>query len=267
MDTLFFYLSKVSRFFIDPGNVLLFLLFAGTLLLWLNRLRAAKWLMGLACVLALFAITVPVGAYTNTFLENRFPSNPPLPDYVDGIIVLGGVIGARVTQARGETSVSGSVERLIAFSDLARRFPDAKLVFTGGSGSLVNQDLKEADAVAPILEKLGMDSRNVVFENQSRNTYENAIYSRDLLTPSSEETWILVTSAVHMPRAVGVFRAARWPGIIPYPVDFNTVGDVPFTPPLNLLSGLSGIRRTIFEAIGLLAYYVSGKSDTLIPSP
>jgi uncharacterized SAM-binding protein YcdF (DUF218 family) len=267
MDTVFFVLSKVSRIIMDPGNLLMVLLFAGTILFWMKWLRLAKWMLSLACALVLFAILVPVGGYTQTFLENRFPANPPLPNHIDGIIVLGGVIQARVTQARGETAVSGSVDRLIAFADLAGRYPEARLIFTGGSGSLLHQDFKEADYVAPILQKLGMDTQNVIYENQSRNTYENAVYSRELVVPRPEDTWVLITSAAHMPRAVGVFRTTDWPNIIPYPVDFNTIGDVSHTPPLNLLNGVGGMRRAFTEAVGLIAYYLTGKTGTLIPAP
>ena len=267
MDTAFCIASKIARIFIDPGTVLFVLLMAGTVLVWVNWLRWAKVFLSLGCALALFAFLVPTGGYTAMFLENRFPANPMLPDKIDGIVVLGGVVDANISHAREITSVNGSVERLMAFADLANRYPNAEHVFTSGSGNLFDQTLKEADFVAPILQKLGMNVKNITFENQSRNTYENAVYSFDLVQPQPSETWILITSAAHMPRAMGVFRMAKWPNVIAYPVDFGTIiGNTP-NPPLNLRSGLKGLARTLVEIAGLTAYYVTGKTDALIPAP
>lgn len=186
---------------------------------------------------------------------------------MNGIIVLGGVVGARVTVTRGTAAVSGSVERLMGFADLAQRYPNARLVFTGGSGSLLYQEFKEGEIIAPILKKLGMNTLKITYEAQSRNTYESAVNSLELINPQSDEVWILVTSAAHMPRAVGVFRAVEWPNVIPYPVDYNTVGNHSFSPPLDLRRGLGGMKRAITEFTGLLAYYLTGRSDALIPAP
>lgn len=267
MDTVFFVLSKVARVFIDPGNLIFILLIGSTALMWLNRNKSAKVLLSFASVLAVLLISLPIGQNLQVFLENRFPANPILPDRVDGIIVLGGVVSARLTVVREQPVVGGSIERLMAFSRLAKTYPDAKTVVTGGSGSLLDQEFKEADFVGPILSELGMDTKATVFENQSRNTFENAVYSKNLISPGPDEVWILITSAGHMPRAVGAFRAAGWPEIIPYPVDFRTLPEYIFAPAMSFRGGISQAASAISQGIGLLAYYLTGKSSALIPGP
>ncbi len=163
--------------------------------------------------------------------------------------------------------VGDSVERLIEFTNLAARYPEAVTVFTGGTGRVFSQDLKEADFVEPILQKLGMDTRETIFENQSRNTYENAMLSKPIVNPPPDSNWILVTSAAHMPRSVGVFRKVNWPGLIPYPVDFNTQPAHALTPPFSLTRGLKGLANAATEYVGLLSYYATGKTDDLFPAP
>lgn len=267
MNSTFFIASKVGWFFIDPANVLFVLIVAGAILSWGRFRRAGLWLSTTAAVFAIALYLIPLGSNAVQYLENRFPVNPTLPEKVDGIIVLGGSLNARITKARKQTTLDSSAERIIVFSDLALRWPKAKLVYSGGSGMLTDQSLKEADYVAPILTQLGLDPMSVIYENQSRNTYENAVYSLKLANPGKDETWILVTSASHMPRATGTFRAAGWPNIIPYPVDFSYKGDGLIGPPLNILSGMITMRVALHEWIGLTAYYVTGKTNTWLPAP
>ncbi len=264
---MFFVVSKIVWFFAQPANILFFLVVSGAILLWTPWKRYARWLVTLAAAFAVFAVTIPAGAHFSLFIENRFPVPENMPAEVNGIIVLGGAVDQYVTKARGEISLGGSVERILRFSTLAQEFPDAKLVYTGGSGMVTRQEIKEADVVTPILQQLGIDTTRVIFENQSRNTYENALYSLELLQPEPDEKWILVTSATHMPRAVGSFRKVGWPGLIPYPTDFGFQGNESFGPPLYLTNGLGSLGAALHEILGLTSYYLTGKSDALIPAP
>ena len=263
----FFVLSKIGWFFTQPANILFLLLIVGTLLLWTPWKPAARWVISVAAGLAIFAATIPVGPYFSLYLENRFPVPASMPSEIDGIVVLGGAVDQHVTKARGDVSLGGSVERIVKFTSLANAFPNAKLVYTGGSGLVSRQDLKEADFVAPVLQQLGLDPARVVFENQSRNTFENAVFTFELMHPKAGEKWILVTSATHMPRAVGAFRHAGWQHIIPYPTDFQFEGDESFGPPLSLWTGLGGLSAALHELLGLSAYYLTGKSSAFIPAP
>lgn len=264
---MFFIASKVFWFFVHPFNAVCFLLLAGTLLLWSPWKRLAKWVLTFASVIVVFAASIPVGNQFSLFLENRFPVPQSLPDDVDGIVVLGGAVDQYVSRKRGEVALGDSTERIFRFADLAEQFPEAKLVYTGGSGLVTRQDVKEADVVAPVLHRLGVEPSRITYENLSRNTYENAVNSLDLMKPEADEVWILVTSAAHMPRAMGSFRQAGWPNLIAYPADFRFEGDEAFAPPLNPASGSAWIASALHELLGLTFYYLTGKTDALIPAP
>jgi uncharacterized SAM-binding protein YcdF (DUF218 family) len=198
-------------------------------------------------------------------LENRFPPPSALPDRIDGIVVLGGSINPILSVARRQPVLTDSAERLFAFVALARNHPEAKLLFTGGSAALVDNAEREADVARTVLAGLGLDVDRITFERDSRNTYENAVFSKRLVTPRPGERWVLITSAYHMPRAVGCFRAAGW-SVIPYPVDYGTA-PAGNPPTFSLLGGLDDVHWALREWIGLAFYYVAGRTDRLFPGP
>jgi uncharacterized SAM-binding protein YcdF (DUF218 family) len=189
-----------------------------------------------------------------------------MPNRVDGIIVLGGAVNPPLAANRGEPSVNDAAERILALADLGRRYPDAKLVFTGGSGSLWGGKYREGEVMRAALEQAGLDTGRVQFENESRNTWENAVFSRDLVAPKPGETWLLVTSAWHMPRSVGIFRRIGWP-VTPYPVDYRSRDDgkpyLLFELDANLMQAGFAVR----EWIGLAAYRLMDRTDSLFPAP
>ena len=264
--TMFFWASKIFGVVIQPANFLLIVLCLGAVLLWTRWRRGARWIITLTALAALAMATLPVVTWPIVALENRFQVSPALPAKVDGIITLGGIVNQFISAARGRTSVGPGAERLTEFALLARRYPTAKLVFTGGSGNLFKQDLKEADYLRPFLDKLGLSGRDVIFENQSRNTFENAVFSKRLAEPAPDEVWVLITSAMHMPRAVGVFRQAGW-NVIAYPVSFATDGRYQTALEFNLGRGLGNTTRWLHEWLGLVAYWLTGRSDSLFPGP
>ncbi len=263
---MFFIVSKVAWFIVNPGNLLLIVLGLGGCLLWTRWRRAGRWLVSLAVLAGLAMATLPLGTRLYLPLENRFPVAADLPGRIDGIIALGGVVDQFVTVARGQVALTGAVERLTEFAALARRYPDARLVFSGGSGDLVRQGVKEADVLRPFFDVLGVDAERIQFENQSRNTYENAVATFGLIKPKPGERWILVTSAFHMPRAVGCFRRVGWP-VIPYPVDFNFEGDETFELAFDFAGGINAFAGGVHEWLGLTFYWLTGKTDTFFPAP
>ena len=184
---MFFIISKVLWFIVNPGNLLLIVLGLGVWLLWTRWRRAGRWQVSLAVLAALAMATLPLGTRLYLPLENRFPVAGDLTGRIDGIIALGGVVDQFVTMARGQVPLTGTAERLTEFAALARRYPDARLVFTGGSGDLVRQGVKEADVLRPFFDVLGVDAERIQFENQSRNTYENAVATFGLIKPKPGE--------------------------------------------------------------------------------
>ena len=160
-----------------------------------------------------------------------------------------GVIKTEISAQRGEIAVGRTVERIIAAVELARRYPDARLVFAGGV---------EGDFIVRLLEKFGVSQDRVIVERESRNTFENAAFAEQLVMPKAGERWLLVTSAMHMPRAVGVFRKAGF-AVDAYPVDYLTSGakDL-WTLSGNLMGGVGISDLVVHEWIGLLAYWMAG---------
>lgn len=260
-----FVLSKLTGLLTQPANIVLLVFLAGVGLLFTRYRQAGRTLL---CVLAAVLVAVavlPWSAWVVRPLENRFPMATALPERVDGIVVLGGAVDPVVTAARGQPSLNGAIERVTSMVALAERYPDARLVFTGGSGAIATQDLKEAPVVKAFLEEIGFDAGRVIFEAQSRNTWENAELTKALVAPRPGETWVLVTSALHMPRAVGAFRAARWP-VVPYPVDYSTTGAEQGLG-FSLGGGLSTLTAAWHEWLGLVYYRLRGWSDSLYPGP
>ena len=146
---------------------------------------------------------------------------------------------------------------------LHQQHPDVPLVFSGFSGKLFHRGWSEADIIQRILSDLNVSAARVLFEQTSRNTYENAVNSRQMLLPQPGSRWILVTSAAHMPRSMGSFEAAGWTGVIPYPVDYTTGTD--FGQLYSLRLGFNSMRQTLHEIAGLVVYRLTGRSSELLP--
>jgi uncharacterized SAM-binding protein YcdF (DUF218 family) len=264
-----FVLSKLVGALTDPATVFVVLM-AASWLLMLSRsfVRAGRRLMGGLLAVILVLAVIPVESAVMTALENRFPQ-PDLPHRVDGIIVLGGSINPVISAARGQVSLNSAATRLTALIPLAKRYPEARMIFTGGSGTLLSQEFKEAGYAKEFYRQISFDPERIIFEDQSRNTRENALFSKDIMMPKPGETWLLITSAFHMPRSVGCFRAIGWP-VIAYPVDYGTTGrdefgwaDLRF----SAAAGLGGLRPILHEAVGLLGYRLLGWTESILPAP
>lgn len=263
-----FVLSKLLWPLAAPGNFLLLVLIAGTGLLFTRWRRFGRRLVLLATVVLALLAVLPVSQWLLLPLENRFPRPEPLPAHVDGIIVLGGAIGTQLVADRGEVSIGEFSERILAPVALMRRYPNARVVYTGGDASLfgLGSNPPEAEAARSVYESLGVDTAQIVFEAQARNTHENAVFAKQVMNPASGEVWLLVTTAWHMPRSVGVFRKQGW-DVVPYPVDYWTNGRLWRSKGLDLAGELSGLTYAVHEWIGLAAYWLLGRSDALFPGP
>ena len=262
----FFLLSKVFWLLAAPSNALIFVAMIGLALLAVGVGRLGAGLISVAVIGQMVFGFSPLANYIVSPLEERFPPfvNDGRP--VDGIILLGGAEVPDVALSRSIPALNDAGERIIAFSALARTYPEAKLVFTGATGAL-SETAVEAQAVRYALEDVGIDPARVTFEARSRNTAENARFTRAMVQPEPGSRWLLVTSAFHMPRAIGCFRAAGFP-VIAYPVDYRTIGqgglNEPFT---RAAQGQDLADLGTKEWIGLLAYYASGRIGNLFPSP
>jgi uncharacterized SAM-binding protein YcdF (DUF218 family) len=263
----FFVLSKTLGIMMLPTNVLLLVGLVGALLLLTRFCAVGRKCLVLAIVgLAICGVS-PLGNLLIYPLESRFPPWDPSRGAPDGIIVLGGSIDADVSAERNRPVIAAAADRIVASAALARQYPNARVIFTGGSANLISNDAREADYAVAVLESLGIDRSRLITERRSRNTLENAEFSKALVNPKPGERWLLVTSAFHMPRAVGLFRKAGF-AIEPYPVDWWTGGRSSllwFTTAVP--EQLHKTNIAVREWIGLLAYRLNGKTDDLLPGP
>lgn len=261
---MFFVLSKTLGIMLLPINFLIGIGVIGAILLLTRFARLGRRLMvGSLLLLAICGFS-PLGNVLISALEQRFPPWDASRGAPDGIIVLGGSIDADLSVAHGTPVVRTAADRVIAAAALARRYPNARLVFTGGSANLISNDAREADYAAEMFESLGIAKSRLIIERRSRNTAENAEFSKALVDPKPGERWLLVTSAYHMPRSVGLFRKAGF-DVEAYPVDWR-VGDVMSLATLAI-DGLSRTDLGAREWIGLVAYHLAGKTDDLLPGP
>ncbi len=230
-------------------------------------LMAGIWFKRLGRILLTISITLflaigflPIGPNMLGWLETRY-SQPVLPPDVDGIIVLGGMFDTYLAAHTNQLVVNDNFERMIAFVDLARRYPNAKLVFSGGAGHIQQQDRTESVDARTYLETIGFPLDRVIFENRSRNTYENAVIAKEMVKPQDSEIWVMITSASHMRRAVAVFDKAQW-AVIPYPVDPETPLDYGrLGGPMNVARNFQDFEEATRELIGQFVYGITGKSN------
>jgi uncharacterized SAM-binding protein YcdF (DUF218 family) len=260
-----FVAGKLAWILLKPSTLLALILALGLALRLAGRRGAGRVLIGASLAAFLAAAVLPVGAWLIAPLENRFPA-AALPQRVDGIIVLGGAIEPGLSADRKAIALNGNAERLVAFAALARRYPEAKLVFTGGGGDLLRPDQREGDWLGPFLDAAGIARERVIVERESRNTDDNARMSKALVKPREGEAWVLVTSARHMPRSVGLFRKHGW-AVIPHPADYLTLRDVGWSFGFNLAGGLTALDAAAYEWFGLAYYRLSGRIDDWFPRP
>ena len=264
---MFFAASKIFWLIAEPISLVTLAGVLGIGLLFTRYERAGRALMAGAMIALALGLLTPIGAMILRPLEDRFP--PPAADMPapDGIIVLGGAVDTAKSEARRQVWLNADAARMTSGVELARRYPNARLVYTGGSASFPQGGPPEAISARELWLSLGVPAERMMFEAKSRNTFENAVFTRDLVKPKPGETWLLVTSAWHMPRSVGIFRRAGFP-VVPYPVAFRTFGDErDFQMTAPSIDKLSMLELGVREWIGLLAYRLSGKTDVLFPAP
>lgn len=266
---MFFYLSKIVWFCLQPSSLLVLAAALGLWLIRRGRIEAgSRWIatsLVCTCVIGLS----PLADVITSPLEGRFPRPEIAGQRLDGIIVLGGMEDAQ-SGTRELMSLNEAAERMTEAVAVARRFPEARLVFSGGSGAIVPDQTTGAERASAFFQAFGIEPSRIVLEDKSRTTFENATRSRDMLQPKPGQRWLLVTSGWHMPRAVGCFRAAGF-DVIAWSVDYRTPADFGGFGGLrtfgSFAEGLGRFDRMTKEYVGLLAYRLTGRTDALFAAP
>ncbi|MGH6988322.1 MAG: YdcF family protein [Stellaceae bacterium] len=256
--------SKLFWYVAAPGNLLALLVVLGAAALLVRWRRTGVVLVVIAAIGFLAIVFSPLPEWAMVPLDNRFPQ-PKLPAHITGMIVLGGALNDAITKARGQPALNGSAERIVEAAVLARRYRDARIVVSGGEGGLHTIGWNEATPTRDLLVALGVAKSRITIETKSRNTIENAEYSYAIVRPKPDQVWLLITSADHMPRAVGCFRHVGWQ-VVPYPVDYRTAPGVA-RPNFFLSDRLDMFELAVKEWIGLFAYHLLGRTPHWFPGP
>ena len=237
-----------------PGNFLILMLVIGLALGATRYRRTGRWITFATAAALAILLVFPVGSWAMSPLENRFP-RPRLPDHVDGILVLSGGENPELFARRGTAAVIASEGRLVEAAELSRRFPQARIVFTGF----------EAKVARAAFAQMGVQANRITFEDHARNTWENLLFSKKLVAPRSGETWLLVTHAVSIPRAMGIARQVGW-DMLAWPVDYHTAARESLFS-FAFVGNVAGLELATHEWIGLFVYRLTGRSAAWFPSP
>lgn len=259
---MFFATAKFAELFIAPTNSLMLLALAGLALWFVPRtLKFGRRLFLASGALLGLCALLPVGDLMMDALQSRFPRFSPDAAPVAGIIVLGGAVALYGSADDVRTQPTQAVDRLFETVRLAKAYPNARVLVSAGPDHVVGAT-SEADAIAAYLVTMGVGRDRLLLERRSRNTFENARLSAAMVQPRPAERWLLVTSAWHMPRAVGCFRNAGFT-VTAAPSDWQ--GGAGFGS-WSASHNLSKLDLATKEYLGLLVYWLSGKTSALVPS-
>lgn len=261
--SVFYMLSKLFWLLAQPISLILLLGLLGWLLVAVGKRRLGLVIGALSLALLGLASLTNIGAVLIAPLEARFERPMLLPERVDAIVLLGGATAARISTLRQVTELNEAGDRLVETLWLAQHYPGARIILTGGV--IVAGAESEAATMQRLLLRFGIAPERLVLEDKARNTDENAAYSKVVLG-AAPGTVMLVTSAYHMPRAMGLFREV---GLNPiaWPTDYRSSGDDSFGINTTQLSvNLATASTAMKEWIGLLAYHWTGKIADLLPA-
>ncbi len=267
---MFFYLSKTIWFFLQPSAASVFLILAGLVLSKTRWMRFGKPMILTGAVALLLIAFSPLGRQLIIPLEDRYglqTINQLQGQKIDGIIVLGGTVHMYVSDQRGVPSIVSGAERIIEAVKLANKFPKARILLAGGPNTIGTNPTPDAVVVKQLMVDMGVEAQRIEVEGRSKNTWQNAIFAKEMAKPKAGENWLLITSAYHMPRAMGCFARAGFKTSA-YPVDYQTGGEASrYAPFYYALDGVTITDTAAKEWLGLLVYWASGRTNALFPSP
>lgn len=255
-------LSRIAAILFTPGNLLLWVMLAGAVLLFTRRARLGRILLLLAAAAGLAIAGLPLDAWLARPLEDRFPRRT-LPGRIQGILILSSGPNVTVFSARGVPAPDRAESRLVAAADLARRHPEARLIFSGGIAPVIGADAPETIVARSILAQMGIPPERVTWEDHARSTWENFIYSKALARPERGDTWMVVTSALNMPRAMAVAERLCWP-MLAWPSDYISSGRPERLGPVDFAGRLSALDMVTHEWLGLAAYHLTGRAGVCV---
>ena len=258
-----FYLSKILWTILNPFNIILLFIFLGFILSFFSNKNFSKIVYSLTFVFFIIIAVMPTGAFMFYQLEKKFHVLKSLPNKIDGILILSGATNPVLTKEYNQISLNDSVERLTESIQLMKKYSNTKIIFSGGSGSINNQKLTHSEVANLFFKNFEIKLDNIIYEDKSRNTYENILFSKKIAHPKINENWLIVTSAFHLPRALNIAEKLEWK-FIPYAVDFKMSKKFSWKPTINFLSNITTFQAASHEWIGMIAYYLMGRSSKIL---
>ena len=255
-----FFLSKFLWLLINPFNIFIYILLLVIFLLILKKNKTALVLLIFNVLFILMISVFPLGNFLLFQLEKKFHNVDPVTVKIDGILILGGASNPYLSSIHKQLIFNNSSERLIESIKLIKKYKDAKVVFSGGLGDINYPNLDHAKVAKDLFDSMEINTTEIIFENKSKNTYENIIFSKKIANIKKNEKWLLVTSAFHMNRAM-LIANKHGLNLIPYPVDFRLSKNFNFKPTLRLIGNLKSLDMSLREWTGLFAYYLMGRSS------
>lgn len=250
---MFFYLSKTLTFLVMPVTLIVL---AFILSWFVKKRRQTFFWVGMGLLLL----------FTNLFISNallRWWEDEPVSieslSHYDVGIVLGGITLDK--EPRDRVHTSGAADRILHAVHLYRLGKIDKILVSGGTGKIIEDEVKEAVLLKRLLILSKVSEEDIMVEDASRNTYENALYSKNLLSQQGEveQQYLLITSAFHMPRAKACFDKVGL-DVDTFSADFRT-DEHKFTPDVLLIPSSAAIGNweiVIRELLGMVAYKLRG---------
>ena len=256
-------LSKFIWLFLSPLNLIILLFLLYFFLKLINFKNTSKFVLVLIFSFFIIVAILPTGIYLLVKLETKYSNLKKLPEIVDGILILGGPSNPSLTEKYDQVSFNSHGERLTESIKIINKYKSAKVIFSGGS-ELSGFNNTHSYVAKKFFEEMGIKKNRVIYESKSRNTYENIIFSKKIAKPKSDETWILITSAFHMPRSLNIAKKQKW-NFIPYSVDYQTSGDqTNFKITIfKILENINFFDLASHEWVGLISYYILKRSNSI----
>ena len=259
-----FLLSKIVWVILSHLNLLIIFLIFGYLFKILRKRLVSRAFYLISLLFFIIVGILPTGTFFLSELESKYPALNILPKDINGIIILGGPTNPNLTHIHNQVAFNEAGERLTEAIRLIKIYNSSTVIFSGGSGSLNPDVLPHTFVAKKFFLEMGVDINKIIFESKSNNTYENILFSKNIVNPKKNEKWLLVTSSFHMTRAMNVAEKLKWE-FIPYPVDFRTGNEkIKFIPTFDkILPNFNRFNLAAHEIVGLISYYFLGRTSKI----
>tara|TARA_Y100000590_G_scaffold394145_1_gene472958 strand:+ start:175 stop:954 length:780 start_codon:yes stop_codon:yes gene_type:complete len=256
-------LSKIIWFFLSPINFIIILFLISFFLKLFKYNKFSKFFLFLSFLFFLLAGIFPTGHWLLYKLETNYQSKSILPYELDGLLILGGPSSSSLTRIHNQVNFNDGGERLTESVLIIKKYKPKTIIFSGGSSD-GNFENSHAYVAKIFFSQMEIDTKKIIFEYKSRNTFENIINSFKIANPNKNEKWLIITSSFHMTRAINIAKKINW-NIIPYPVDFKVQNEFnSFRPSIDILNNFNSFNLASHEYIGLISYYLLGRTDKII---